>query len=512
MKSRHMKRLAVFLMVALVSSLFAGCGSGGGGISIAPPPPNSVVFTKDLKSVLLDVADESKRLGSMQLDMLFNPAASLDATRSSDMKIHIDLTNPTKPGEKMVLQTESIQNNSTGEASFTVAGGQGTEQVKGGGVYFVGGNMILKRGSAEKKMVRYALNPEQKTAYKTLSPMERLARTISGNPSGSKDSEQWTKAVDDFTANILKTAVETNYTAGEEKVTVLSAEQSCKAVVLKLEGDKAKTVISGMATLLQQNTSMGGVFDGSGSSKDAKGLQKFQDSLNKLTPEEVTALKLTFATTKFGDKALNFKIQAATGTKTFEMSEMHYKKGFERHNTIYMKNLDGSSIAFVDKNVSAGGDNYTGEITMVGKKADGSDDGSSKMNSTSTETDSKFSAQYTYNIVSSNSVNGTEKLQTTTGKLNWAQSKNGANEINGTGNGELTVPGADPGSNKLMMAITLDQKYGDVPVTAPQFIEGAGISATDRDSLLKATEIDKAEFDKQSLSEQMARGFGLMIY
>lgn len=520
---RRSKRLISCVMILALSgalstgcSLFGGKSSTPGAAEPAPVPKKPTeIFAYALKGVLSDAYTQSQRVGTLQFDLLLDPSAKPDPNKSSSTHMAVNLVNQNEPDKTSHVITDALQNAATGDASFVIALGEGQEQGNTGGVYFVGDKMTIKRGNTDKKMVQYPLSPEQKIAYKPLTAMERLTRTMEGDASGTKAAEQWQTDIDGYLTLIAGLAVEGDYAQDKATVNLMGKDISGEGVTLTLGGDKASQALKGMISLLKQNAAMNGIYDGIGaedsSADPLDGLQRVLTHVEALTPEQVAALTVTVNTVVFDERPLSFNMKAVAGDQTLELSQMFYTKGYERHHGVSLKDFDGSAVLYLDKNAATGGDNYAGETSMAVTKAGGIDGGLSKAQWTSVNKDSEYSAEYTYAYTFFNLDEGVRKATNTSGKLSWNQKKASGGDVTGAGKGEFLVD--DEGEKQVVILdITLDQKYGDVTVSAPEFIPSAGIATDSRDSLMQALEVDTADYEQQPFFGRIMQGLAVVAY
>lgn len=513
---RRLKKGLACLMTVL---LLAGCGPAKPKASegeAAPPPSASPdeTFAYALKGVLTDAYTESQRVGALQFDLLFDPAAKPDPSKSSSTHMAVNLMNPDEPDETASVVTDALVDASKGDASFVLSVGSGQEQANTGGVYFVGDQMTIKRGDAEKKMVQYALSPEQKAAYVELTALERLTRTLEGDPSGTKAKDQWQADIDGYLTTLKGIAAATDYKEEKLTVTVLEQQQEAEAVVLTLGGDKGWQALKGLIGLLKQNAAMNGIYDGIGSEDDndtLDGLDRVQAHVDALTPEQVSALQFSLTAAVHQEKPLTFTLKASAGDQSLELTQMFYSDGYERHQQVTLKHLDGSAVAYTDKNKSTGGDNYAGETSMAVTKAGGIEGDLSKVQWTSVNTKDVYSADYTYAYTFYDTDEGVRTATNTSGKLKWEQKKAGGQDITGSGKGEFHVD-SDGETQVILLDMTMEQKYGAVTVTAPEFLPAAGVTANSRETLFQALEKDQADYDEEALFGRIMSGLALLAY
>lgn len=510
MHIKQYKWIAIVLTVFLTFTLMSGCGKKdpSGGSPDKAALSNSEAFAVGLRDVLIESSAQGDKLGSLQLDMLFNPTAQLDTTRSNSTSVTINAQNVNEPENNMVITSESLLNAKSGDASFTIAMGQGQEQAQAGGVYFVGDNMLIKRASAEKKMVSHSLSPEQAAAIKNASAIERLGQVLGNDPADLEVADGWKSAVDAYISKISQNTAEADYSNGKVDVPLLKGQEKCDSIVLNLKEAKAQMVSLELVQLLQKDSAANGMFEDVGATEgsELKGLELVQSTLQGLKAEELAALELSLTTLDFDKQSIGFDMQVKTGEKTFQLKEIFYTNNYEHYNETALTMFDGSKSMFTDKNASAGGDKYQGEIYFVNTSADGTQLNAYKAQSSSVNNDKKYSTDYTFSI-SSNST-GPDGIG---GSFSWLQTKSGSGDIKGSGQGQMDIK-SDEETNKLSFDISLEQKYTDVKIAAPQFLESAGTTTANQEQLLAALDIDQDEFLNQNAISRTMQGLILLSY
>lgn len=468
-----------------------------------PPPSQSSVFTQSLKEVLLKAVSQSEELTTMQLDMLLDPSAKVDNTRSSSTTMIIKLAGE-KDDEKLTLTSAALHDTASGDASFTLSASEGEETAQSGGVYFTGNDVLIKRADSDKKMVNYPLLPEQASSFKLLSPIERLTRVLSGDRSEKKQSGEWAASIDEYIKTILQTAQESDFSAGEEQAQLLNQQQSFPSVTLDLKGEKAHELLNGLLTLIEQDsniTSLLNSMEEEENTNETEKLTELRKDLDALTADEITTINMGMTVYSNDEEALGAKIHYTIKGETVELSMLFYKKNYERHNELSMKLKDGSSLLFMSKNLSAGGDNYKGESSLSVKEKDTEDTTTMLAQSTSTITDTQFSTEIEFSTTAKSTNDQEQKAESFSGKVSWSQTKNAASGSSGHGTGTCTMDINDE-TQKLTFDISLEQVYQDITVDAPQFIESAGLIASDRDDLLEKLDVDKEEYEKAPIMQR----------
>lgn len=515
MHIKQHKWIAIVLTVLLTLTLMSGCGkkdsSGGGPDKTALS--SSEAFAVGLRDVLIESSVQGDKLGSLQLDMFFNPTAQLDTNRSNSTSVIINAQNANEPENNLLITSESLLNAKSGDASFTIAMGQGQEQAQAGGVYFLGDNMLIKRPSAENKMVSHSLSPEQTSTLKNASAMERMGRVLGTESADLEAADGWKSAVDAYISIISQNTEEADYSTGKVDVPLLKGQEKCDSIVLNLKGAKGQTVSLELVQLLQKNSAANGMFEDAGASDNSEfsGLELVQSTLEGLKAEELAALELSLTTFDFDNQSIGFDMQVKTGGKTFKLKEIFYSKNYEHHNETALTMFDGSKAVFIDKNVSAGGDKYQGDISFVNTLADGTELSAVKAQSSSVNNDKKYSTDLTFSFSSSSDDPDDIEVNTSDGTFSWSQTKSGSGDISGSGRGQVDIA-SDEETNRLTFDVSLEQKYADVKIARPQFLESAGIMTANQDELLAALDVDQDEFLDQNAISRTMQGLILLTY
>lgn len=537
MKRKYFQRILIFLVILLILSFMNACGKDKQEAQnsdketvnkvtdkpvtqeevakvIEKPLEHRQAFASGLKDVLHESSSQVDRLRSLQLDMVFEPMSKTHHKRSSSTIVTLQFHNPEAPNEIFNVKTESLHNAQTGDASFVVSAGQGQEQVSQGGVYFVENDMLIKRGSTEKKMVKVILSPETRASYHTVSPIERLTKTLFEDNAEEKLSEQWQTDIDNYVNLLLQSTEESNYAVKSLQIPLLSKEKTCEGIILTLEDKKAHNMMIELIKLLGHNNDMKGIYDGIGLednfSPEPTGLEWVQNSLESLSADEVANLRLNFTFLHYNDKPLSILMEATTGDKTFLFKKLFYTNNYERHHEIQLKNFDSSGVLLIDKNVSTGENSYSGETIMKSFKAGGIDNETFESYCTSIQNENTFKGDIHYTNISYDIEDGIKVPHRMSGKLNWSQEKNETNGISGTGKGELEII-QDNESNKIVMDIILNQNYENVSISAPPFLESAGITVNHGDDIFKALDIEKDEYENLSYMNKIFGAIGLLM-
>ena len=476
------------------------------------PVPPDVVFKQGLQAVLSGAVGRVESIQSLQADRLFSPGEKLDTSRSSTTQATVTF----KGEDGGSITTESRLNAQTGDASFTVSGQSGEETVQGGGLYFVGNDMLIRRAGTDKPMVRYTPDAALLASYKELSAMDRAARVLQKGEEPEKTTKDWDARIAQFVDAATAKAQQSDYTQGAADVALLDQQQKLDAITLTLSGDPSKTAITELLALVKENVGLSGLANslapGEGGKQEASPSPKAKKGAKPAkTPEASDTQRmddLNAALNAASDASCTVTVVFLKGQairtvfaftldgKKTEWTMQQYSNGFERHNLILLAFDDGAQLQVEDKNVSAGGDNYKGGLTYEAKDAAGESLGGITGTSESVCTDAHI--QTTWNITTAISLksDGESKESNFDITSEWAQDKAPDGSTKATGKGSLSYDN-DGKTESKEFELGLNQTYGDVTIDAPKFIEGSGVTAATREEALKALDIDAKDFDAQ---------------
>ncbi len=493
---KKFKITMTFILILLLAITGTACGKN-----------LQKTFGENLKNSLLDVSKTSENISAMQTDLIFNPSKQTDSSKSNSVTISVDLANASEPNNKVNFISETIYNATTKDASQTVSIGSGSESTQSGGVFFIGNKMLIKRGGSDKKMIQYVLTDEIAKSLSSDMPANRLDKLITNNIQ-STGNETWTADIDAFIAKLTENTTKQDYSEIKETKSILGKDQELSDIALNINGEKAQLITAELLKLLQKQSNIKSVI--SGMSTDNNGTSALDKALlyiNGLTSDEAQNLQLVFKTQMLNDKVFGFEITATINEKSFVIANNHIVNGFEQQQELKLTNFDKSGIAFSSKDVSQGGDNYKGDMSYINYIEGGTAKDSLTAQWSSVKTDKSVSSDYSYNTVIFYSEDGAETSYNAGGNIKWTQSEASDGSIDATGSGNVTLSlGGD--AQKLLINMTMNKKFGDTEIKAPQFIESSGISVNSSDALVTALDIDKNEYLKQNAA---MRAIGVVL-
>ena len=504
-RNRFFRSASVMLSTAIFVLMFSACGGSvvkPNGISVdaASPSPSpktaAEVFAEGASQALMDAVNKSERLGSAQLDLLINPGAQVDDTQSNYTKSTIAFTDPQDPQGNLALSLESFLDASTGDSSVITSVQMGSETAKSGGIYFTGNTMLIKKANTEQPMIQHTLDPTVASSYKSLSAIERFLRVLSNTSEPKLSDEEWKASIDAYLQTVTGGASETDYVSEQQDVTVAGTTQNCTATTLALTGEPAVAAARGLACLIAQDSSFKSMFVSqymiAEDTYGVTGIDGVLRDIDALTPEEKAAMTVTFKTLQ-GDKTSAVYLSAVTGQKAMSILFKFFKDGNVRENDIVFSGFDGGGVKLTEQNVSAGGDNYTASLVYEQTAPGGAIQERSELtsNSTITEISYQTNAQFKYSRAPSGGMDALEY----SGTVDYSQQKT-AQGAAGQSTGTFVSVNEGETTN-LNLSTTLEQSNAAAPVTVPQFLPAAGVSAADQASLFAALgeDFDGAQFN-----------------
>jgi hypothetical protein len=499
---KSFKTTMILLLILISILFFSACG----GTSAQE------TFTANLKSVLLDMKSNTNNISSLQADILFNPSADVDLTRSNSMVVNTEISNASSPDEKIVFTSEMLMDAKSGDASQVVSIGMNSEKAQSGGIYFTGNKMLIKRGNTDKKMIQYTLTEDIANSLMNLAPTERLNKLISSELINTTD-EQYTTDVEAYIASIIENTTEEDYTSDIEAKSILGKESELSYVALNIKGEKAKQFLVDLLTLLNEDSDVNSVFDSTQNDSDSavNEIEKAIKSLKNLSDSEIESLELTFKVQALAENAFGFEIIASSGNKTLSFINNQYTNGFEEQQEMKLVNFNGSGIEITYNNILQEGDKYTGSFNyqLINDKGAKKDSIATQWSSTNTE--QKYTSNYQYNIKMYEYSDGEEDVYKVSGNMDWQQTKDGSGNVTGSGSGDVNLTISNE-TQELLLNMSLVQKYEDVTISAPEFISKAGISVDTSDELISALDIDKDEYMQQNDVLKTLSGIILLLY
>ena len=492
-KNRFFRAAVVMLSAAVLISVTAACGNGSvvkpTKTSEASPSPTpktvSEIFADGAKQALLDAVKKSERLSSAQLNILLNPGAQADETQSNYMKSSITLTDPTDQQNNLSLSFESSLDASTGDASVITNVTAGEETAKSGGIYFTGNTMLIRKSNADQPMIQHTLDPSVAASFKDSSALERFLRVLSNTAQAKMTDDQWGAAIDAYLQTVTASAQDANYVSEQQPVTLAGTTQDCTATTLTLSGESAVAAARGLVTLISLDSSFKSLFTPQYMINDdaygVTGLDGTLAALDALTPDERAAMNVTFKTLS-SDKSSAIFLSAATGQKSMSLLFKFFKDGYVRENNIVYMGLDGGGVRLTEQNLSAGGDNYTGQFVYEQTAPGGVIQEHTEVTTSSTITEANLTTQVQF--IDSRAASGSMNAVDYTGNLTYTQQTTDA-ASSGQSTGTFTVV-SDSDTTNLNMTMSLEQSKTAVPAAVPQFLPAAGVSTADQASLFSA--------------------------
>lgn len=526
-KAKTLRISAILLCMVFMITMFSACGEKpGDNVGTTNPSSNdkpeqtvqptpateSEIFILGVTQVLQNAVENSGKMSSAQLDSLLNPAAQTDEAQLNYSKIAIELANPDSSSENATITTESILDASNGNTSMTVDIKSGSEVAQNAGLYFVDNTMLLKRGDVEKPMIQYSMDPQIAESYADLPAIERFSRILAGSNTPNLQADDWTGEIDAYMQVIAENTQDMDFSGSEETVSLAGVSTACTSSTLSLTGESAVVVTRDLLTLIAQDPSFNSYFNSSDASAEGElaltGLDGCLRDLDAFTTEEKAAMNISFKLIQT-DQPIGISVFAATGEKTFSLELLFYENGYVRQDNIIFKGFDNSSVTMREQNASAGGDNYTGQITYEVQSPGGQKQTNSTVTTQSTVTEKAYNAttQLTYEQAATADMSGIS----VTGSMNYSQQRS-ASGISGNGTGAITYS-SDGESTSMNLAVVLIQSNDRVSVSAPEFLAASGVSVSDEAGLYAALgdNFDAETFTRAPASTRMLSSI-LMLF
>jgi len=386
------------------------------------------------------------------------------------------------------------------------------ENTQSGGIYFTDNTMLIKSGNSDKKMVQYQMDESTASSFETLLPIERLNKLLDNDLQVSTD-EQYTTDIDTYISSLLESTTSEDYVVGTETQSVLSKDTELSTITLNLKGQNAKQSILDLFSLLNNNSNINSIFENTGNDQNSNdnAIDKAIQSVNDLTDSEIENLSFAYKVQNIQDTVYGFEIIINDGSQTLTFINNQYINGFEEQEAIELINFDGSGFDITYNNILQEEDNYKGDFNyqLMAKSGTKKDSITAQWNSINTA--ESYSSQYEYNTKVYDYSDGDVDIYTVSGTMNWQQTKDNSGNVTGSGDGEvdLNIGGE---TQKLLVNISLTQKYEDITVSAPDFISKAGITVDSSSGLFSALDIDKEEYTNQNDVLKSMAGIILLLY
>lgn len=505
------RSFAVLLLTLCLLASSAGCGlktpdksggsglfavtddakkSGLAGLLAAPTPeptpvPLPVQFQEGLEKVLKGAVAKSEDIGDAGLGFLLKPEGGEEETSSrAETVIGIKQDD----NEEQTVKTVTLMDKSTGDASFIIAAVEGAETAGEGGMYFTGDTMLLKRADASAPLIRFLPNEALAASYQNQTALSRAALALGEEQKPVQSEEEWGDRIASFASLVLAQSAEGDYSEGTADLTLPGGGSGADTITLALGGDAARAVLTEYVALLNDNGGISGMLDGIETEDQeetgVKRLGALQSSI-----QDAGDLSLTAALILYEDDPIGVDLAFTVDGAENAWRLLFYEKGFERRNELSFLFGDGAKVTMLDTNENTGGDGYAGEVTMESVHPNG-EGFSVSFQSNSTNTDALYDMAGTLAFTQTELDDGSLNTQSGDVSVTWKQQKNASGGVDASG--AVVVSGDDDTVN---VSIQYSKTYGDVSVEAPQFIEGAGVSASSREEVFDELDIDTEEFD-----------------
>lgn len=469
------------------------------------------IFNQTTKQTLLDVVEKSDQIASAQLTLLFSPEEQFSNEDSDYKRVTTDIINP-EDGETISIITESIIDSTSGDSSMTVELQSGSETASSSGIYFTGDQMLIQKSDPETPMIQHTIDSEVSNSYKGIPAIDRLNRVLTDDSEIKMNNENWSDAIDSYLAILNQNAQEEDYLLENNTIDVAEMQKEVDQVTLTLTGENAVTATREFVLLLAKDPTLESYFvtlnytDSENEEYDVTGLEGVLRDLDALSSEEQTGLNTTFVV-QMGSEVTSLRLTSTTGSKTMEILFKFFENGYINDDEIIFKGFDGSAVTMTALNIEVGENQYAGTIfyETVGPGGD-VQESSSILNDSSIvgdQYDSSVQLSYT------NASFGEEEPIEISGEFDFSQQKVN-DEIAGTAEGAIDII-SDGETNTMNISVTLEQNNESHEVLPPMFIEGSGVSTSDRASLFTALENEELMDDYNKIPISMRSVIGLMM-
>jgi hypothetical protein len=451
------------------------------------PKSRDMIFREGVKEVILNTVRQSDRLSSLSLDSLLQNTKETELSRSNETNISFLLST----AEDTVVITQQLLFDAAEGSAVSASQLQSGEEIAGtASMNFINDCFYIQRADASEPLIRYTLSPEDAASLAKCSAYERAIRIFSG-AQHKPDPAEWEDAVDAYLSDIEQlTPEETVQETKEELVYAGEAYQGSR-YVLELSGRDAFTAYREYIDLTRNDPLFTGLFNNIALNENSEYLQSgFElhvQELNSLTEAEIDAFTLTFEYEQT-DVPVGIRVFASTGEKTASMRMLYFENGEQRETELYFYGFDGAGSALTEsRSKTQAGDAYEGFL-----------------NYTLTDNEAQTREQISVHTVETLTANGRTGNLTCdmslsdlpdmdafnlTANLDYAEER-GEDVTALLAEGSLSLQMGDEETDEIHVNASIDQRFGDVSITSPVFIEGSGINAPDLQSLFNELEMD----------------------
>ncbi len=495
---KKLQRLGLVLLSASILISAGGCGkksSGGFGklenniretigetINKVVPKTAAELFAEGAKKALVEALQKSEQINSARFNLLMGTGLRSQEQRPGYTKSDIVISNASNPNETISITMEAAYDPQTTDSSMGIIIGQNGETTGSGGIYFYDNYMIVKKADIDKPMIRHTIEPDVADSYKSLPALERFMRLLS-EPLKPKISEgEWLSSIDSFLEAVYASAAEENFVLESQNSNFAGLDEDCAAITLTLSGEAAANTVRGLGELISKDPSLKAIFvsyhmiyeDVYG----VTGMDGLLRDLDSLSSEEINAMSLTFKIL-LGDNSSALYISANAEEKSSSLLLRFFELGYASQMDINFTGFDGGGVKLSEINSYEGGDNYSGLFLFEDFSPGGMRQEYAEMRSESVITEDSYTSNL--NLVYNRAPDFDLESIDVNGSYDYSHVKSGQNII-GQSSGLSTVNiGGD--INNFNISVTINQDEAGHPVSAPEFIEGLGISTYEPASL-----------------------------
>jgi hypothetical protein len=512
------KYIITGLLFTFILVLLSGCGK-------AADPPQKVfidgakkMLSTDMVNELTEKSNGGSLLG-MPSDFLYNLNNMSNETAVKVNATDISSNDSASQGH-LNLDLNTAHDAGTGDSSLEVSIGLGTETNWKTGLYINGNTALIKRASADKKIILYQM---PKSNGKTF--LDRGSAFLTGILSDNGKATTYTDSLKDrkelaarYLDPWLNDTKPEEYTDTQETRKLGGKDVKCRVITLTMTGERAYDFVLKNMKALQADPQfkktddlLGGLMYYSSTeikviTQNAdKGIaippasKKLIDELEGMSTDQIAAAKFKISIIFDGDNPIGLESDATTTDKDSKLDLMMYRNGMENQYNVSYHSTDGASVTLNMTKTGTGSDKFdvAGNIKIINAKGIETANGGFK--GAVTETGSKYDLNGTYDLdMNIYNMEGTSDHVAIKGDLTFELNyKNKAGYI-GTGKISMAVVSpSDPVKLKCELSTEMKLK-GSVTITPPMYTDSNVYKVTTKEKLFEEMDMDWHDVSTQS--------------
>ena len=512
------KYIITGLLFTFILVLISGCGK-------TSVPPQKVfidgakkILSTDIVNELNENSNDGSVLG-MPSDFLnnFNNMSNETAVKLNMTDI---ISNGSASQEPLNLDLNTAHDAGTGDSSIELSIGLGTETNWSTGFYINGNTALIKRGSADKKIILYQM-PEsngttfldKESAFLTgILSDNGKATTITDN---LKDRQELAARYLDAWLNDTKPE---EYTDSQETRKLGSKDVTCRVITLTMTGERAYDFVLKNMQALQADSQfkkmddlLGGLMYYSSTDTNAiaqnadKGVaiqpasKQLIDELKGMGTEQIAAAMFKISIIYDGDNPIGLESDATTTGKDSKLNLMMYRNGMENQYNVLYQSTDGASVKLNMSKTATGSDKFhiTGDIKIINAKGIETANGGFK--GEVTENGSKYSLNGTYDLdMNIYDANIKSEHVAFNGDFNFELNYKDKAGYIGTGKISLTIESPSD-SVTMKCELSAEMKLKDsVTITPPMYTDSNVYKVTTKEKLFQEIDMNWKDVSSQS--------------